>query len=189
MGWSLGLEVPDSSPLSDATFAAFGKALYLANEYERKCRFLLRVARLGRYVSDHPEASFADALTSAAKDKLLAPTIAELGALSSVTASNLESLNAARVARNYVAHEGAAFGPMCHVAEKNFLRQVTRLRREVRELARGDSIVSGWVYAVEERTTPPRSMVERYPEMIDRWVFGPIIALVGERNMSGSDIT
>lgn len=76
MGWSLSSHMPIRDPeVVDAALLAVGKALYLANAFESKCRFVLRIANLTSYIEAHPEAKLDGAVASLARDKLLRPIL------------------------------------------------------------------------------------------------------------------
>lgn len=46
------------------------------------------------------------------------------------------------------------------------------LRNAVAELARGDNVVSRWIYEIEEKLPAPRDTRDLYPECVDAWIFG-----------------
>jgi hypothetical protein len=62
---------------------------------------------------------------------------------------------------------------------------MVRLRIEVANLAAGDNLISTWLYQVTERAAyTPRHLIDAYPEMIDRWVFGPVLAILEQAEAS-----
>ena len=78
MGWSLSRLQPKEPELVNAALLAAGKALYLANAFESKCRFVLHTAQLVSYLEAQPGDYLPDDIVSLSKDKVLGPTIKEL---------------------------------------------------------------------------------------------------------------
>jgi hypothetical protein len=171
MGWSLSRLPPSEPGFLNAALLAAGKALYLTNAFESKCRFVLRVAQLDSYLEIHPEATFPDAIASLSKEKLLGPTISKLRRFPNVKAAEIVLLEKARNARNFIAHEGAAFGFLYSVKEQRIRNHLVKLRANVADLARGDDVVSRWVYEIEEKEPASLTIMSDYPVMVDTWVF------------------
>lgn len=170
MAWSLTRLSPDNQQAVDLALMAAGRALYLANDFERKCKFVLRVANLETSLIRSPEMSFADFLASVAKDKSLGITILDLSSFPEVSSTQAEVLHAAKNARNFIAHEGALFGPL-HARETHISSHLRKLRASVVALAKGDDIVSGWVHDIEEKHDSG-FRVPDYVLAIEEWVFG-----------------
>lgn len=80
-------------------------------------------------------------------------------------------LEKARDARNFIAHEGAAFGYVFAAKEQQIRQHLTKLRTAVSDLAKGDNVVSQWVFEIEEKDPVPASMAASYPVLVDTWVF------------------
>jgi hypothetical protein len=165
---------PRDPEAADAALMAAGKALYLANAFESKCRFVLRVANLESFLETHPGAGLDDAIASLAREKLLYPTIEELKSFPIVKEDEADVLDKARDARNFIAHEGAGFGDVFSTTESHVREHFHRLRKAVVDLARGDNIVSRWVYEIEEKEPAPLSMLLSYPTLVEEWVFGDL---------------
>ena len=151
---------------------AFGKALHLACEFERKCQYVLRVFNLGEMfrVTGDVEATFAAA--AAAKDLLLAQSIAGMTKTSYVTTNEVELLTKARLARNYIAHESGKIGPINQLHAKNIADAFDTLRPAVIDLAKGDNVVSVWNLAIQERLVAPEWMTQTYDARVLSWIFG-----------------
>jgi len=171
MGWSLSHLPPSEPELVNAALIAAGKALYLANAFESKCRFVLKIAQLDSYLEQHPGTTLPDAIASLSRQKLLGPTIAQLGSFPEVNSDEIVLLEKARDARNFIAHEGAAFGYVFGVRERQIREHRKKLRVAVSDLAKGDNVVSRWVYEIEEKEPAPVSTAANYPVMVDTWVF------------------
>ena len=172
MGWSLSHLQHPNPKLVDSALLAAGKALHLANAFESKCKFVLRIAKLDSYCELRPDATLPDAIASLSRDKLLAPTIAELKLFPPVSAKEVIALEKAREARNFIAHEGALFGSIWNARERSVLEHLTKLRAAVAELAHGDDVVSRWVYEIEEKEVPSKQLLANYAELVDAWIFG-----------------
>ncbi len=121
---------------------AFGKALHLACEFERKCQYLLRVVNLVEVFEATGDAKATFAAAPAAKDALLAQTIAGMKKTGDVTPAEIDHLTKARIARNYVVHESAKIGPIHQLQARHVADALDALRLSVIDLAKGDNIVS-----------------------------------------------
>ncbi|GII67370.1 hypothetical protein Skr01_74550 [Sphaerisporangium krabiense] len=175
MSWSLSRLKPREPELLDATFLSAGRALYLANAFESKCQFVLRISNLIAVVQDDPVLSLQEAISSLPGEKMLGPTLKELTqhALGGFNSEDIDVLDKARKARNFIAHEGVAIGAMWAARSNQILDHMLRLRAAVTDLAHGDNIISQWCHGIEEPKGPlPSFFIEAYPTMIDNWVFG-----------------
>ncbi|MFB7674468.1 hypothetical protein ACFC26_23950 [Kitasatospora purpeofusca] len=174
MGWSLGYLKPTQPELLDMLFLSAGRALHLANAFESKCKFVLRTGNLVKAFEADPVAALQDSIAALPPDKMLGPTLRDLGdRLAHSTSWNVDVLDAARAARNFIAHEGSNVGDIHAVDARQILGHTAQLRAAVSDLARGDNIVSLWVFGIEEpRGSSPRHLIDAYPSMVDTWVFG-----------------
>jgi hypothetical protein len=181
MGWSLSHRAPPEPALLDAVFLSAGRALHLANAFEAKCQYVLRIANLLGAVRSDPVLSLQEAIDAAPADKMLGGTLRDLGnGLFASRPSDLDLLNRAREARNFVAHEGASVGDMWSADRSRLLEHAARLRAVVADLAVGDNLVSQWCYGIDEPDQPPpRHLIDSYPGLIDDWVFGHFGELLG----------
>jgi hypothetical protein len=181
MSWSLSLRNPHEPELLDAAFLSTGRALHIANEFESKCRFVLRVSNLIVAVQNDPVLSLREAVASVPRDKMLSATLNDLTnhTLGGFDSADVDVLDRARDARNFIAHEGAAVGPMWAVRSNHIIDHLTRLRAAVKDLALGDNIISQWCHGIEEPKEPmPTFFIKAYPAMIDKWVFGHLAELI-----------
>jgi hypothetical protein len=174
MAWSLGYLPPREPELLDDFFLAAGKCLYLANAFEKKCRWLLRFAELAHYLKDSGDFDASLDLVNAIKNKMLHATIGDLKKFAPFKPEDLVLLERARDARNFIAHEGAALGHLSSVSAEQVHEKLAHLRREVEALALGDNLVSCWLYEIEEKEPAPAAIKEAYPRWVDQWVFGGI---------------
>ncbi|MET9701162.1 hypothetical protein ABZY31_30190 [Streptomyces sp. NPDC006529] len=177
MGWSLSLLPPPEPELLDAVFLSAGRALHLANAFENKCQYVLRIANLASAFDEDPALTLDEAIAAAPSDKMLGQTLHLLvdRFQTPVPEEAVGLLNKARAARNFIAHEGASLGSSyIWVARADTLiRHAVALRAAVQALSLGDCIVSRWVSEIEEPNVPaPRSWDDDYPPMVDTWVFG-----------------
>ena len=172
MGWSLSYHPPKEAALLDEFFLAVGKALYLANAFESKCRFVLRTAKLVQHFEETDDASATMEFAKILKDKMLGQTISELKGFPEIRPDDIAVVEKAKDARNFIAHEGASFGYVDSASAKHIKEQLEHLRREVAVLTAGDNVVSRWVYEIEEKEPAPRLIQEAYPKWVEQWVFG-----------------
>ena len=172
MGWSLAYSVPEEPQLIEEFLLAVGKCLYLASAFEEKCKCVLRAAKIATTYEEHDDDAAAMVLAKAMRDKLLAPTIADLKAFFQV--EDIAVLERAKDARNFIAHESANIGPLHHASAPHIHQRLARLRTELEALAAGDNLVSAWVYEIEEKEPAPQGIKAAYPDWIRNWVFGGI---------------
>jgi hypothetical protein len=167
--WSLDYRPVRCPGLLDEFFLALGKALYLATEYEAKCGAYLNLVRLTNALSDGHGFDAALALTNAMREKMLGGTIAELR--QSIREDSIDLLDRAREARNLIAHEIAKLGALSLISSDALESRTETLRHALKDLARGDNIVSKALYEIGEREPAPQTIQSEYPLWIDRWVF------------------
>jgi len=158
---------------------AAGRALYVCNQFEAKCRVILRNMHIIDRIASDPVASLAEAFNDLpSSPKMLGGTLKEIKAKAEafgVTEAQLEVLVKAKDARNMIAHEGADIGPLYNVRSKDILQVLQRLRSAVADVAAGDNIVSTWIYYIEEPREPVPHIKFTYSDLIDRWVFGHLL--------------
>ena len=174
MSWSLSLLQEREPELLDALFQSVGRALYLSNAFEVKCKGVLRVANMVERIEGDPVLTLQELIADLPADKMLGATLKDLAARQQLlSSSETELLSKAREARNFIAHEGASLGPAWSADSNVILRQATQLRAAVADLAAGDNLVSTWAFAIEEPDAlVPMEFVDGYPDRVDRWVFG-----------------
>ncbi len=173
MGWSLGYLPIKEPELLDAYLLSLGKAVYLASCFEHKCRYVLRIAKLVDFGEENdrrePDAftTFAQGLT----DRMLGPTLRELGLQSLVTPEYARRLDDAREARNWIAHEAGAMTDLHGISAKMLAEQTVELGKQLDILVAGDNLISRWVYEIEDKEAAPREIQQRYPALVRNWVF------------------
>lgn len=172
MGWSLNYQPTREPELLDEFLLIAGKALYLATSFEAKCRYVLRIAKLADHFEKRDDASATIELAKVLKDKMLCATIKELKGFSDIGSSDVQLLEKAKDARNYIAHECASFGPVSGIPAKAISARLEELRGHLVSLVAGDNVVSRWVYEIEEKEPAPQEIQKTYLERVERWVFG-----------------
>ncbi|WP_225826849.1 hypothetical protein [Streptomyces naphthomycinicus] len=189
MGWSLGYLKPREPRLLDALFLSAGRALHLANSFESKCQYVLRMAHLAGAAQADPVLDLQEMIANLPPDKMLGGTLRDLSNTTlGSRASDIGLLDGARKGRNFIAHEGASVGAISHVRQDAILKHSIRLRSAVADLAAGDNVVSRWVFHIEEPDDYlPRDLIDAYPAMVDRWVFGHFGNLLDAEDVS-SDV-
>lgn len=173
MGWSLSHRPIKEPELLNEFFQAVGKALYIASSFEAKCQFVLKVTKLASHYQETADASSTWDLAQALKNKMLGPTIKEFEALPESNSDEIQTLERAKDARNFIAHECANIGRLTSVSAKVIHERTTLLRQELSHLIVGDNLVSRWVFEIEEKVPAPQQIQEVYPLLVNHWVFGP----------------
>lgn len=165
MGWTINYATLRSPHDLDAFLQVVGRALYIATEFERKCKSVLGVTHIVDSYALTGDASASFALAEAVQKRLLHPVIRDLGKRLEPDPGDVELLERAREARNFIAHEAAS----CFTNNRD--GELERLRLEVRALAAGDNVVSRWVYEIAEKEAAPSAIQQRYVDWVEQWVF------------------
>ncbi|MET7719038.1 hypothetical protein, partial [Streptomyces sp. NPDC005407] len=183
MGWSLSYLSPRDPALLDAVFLSAGRALHLANAFESKCQYVLRIANLIEAVQADPVLTLQEAIEAAPADKMLGGTLRGLTNHSlGVPSEGVAVLDKARKARNFIAHEGASVGTIWTADRDRILGHAIRLRAAVTDLALGDNVISLWCHEIDEpKESRPTLLMDTYPKMIDGWVFGHFGGLLDDQ--------
>lgn len=171
MAWTIGYHRVNDPLLVDDFFATLGRALYIAVEFESKCRHVLRIGRIVEHYEATGDSSAAFALVRSMKDKTLGPTISQLAHFTIAEGDEIAILERAKDARNYIAHEVAQLGMLSEIRPQSIHDALSRLRDEVTHLAAGDNIVSRWLYEIGEKEPAPSYIQREYHDMVQRWVF------------------
>lgn len=173
MPWSLGLLPPNEPILLDRYLLALGKSLYLASAFERKCRGMLGLLELRERLRTTEDLDAALELVNALKREMLGSSIGKLRKLLPILEDHIvEILQRAKDARNFIAHESAGEQAIYYASAGDIQSHLEDLRRELAALVAGDSIVSAWLYEVEEKMPAPSTISAAYPRLIEEWVFG-----------------
>ena len=178
MAWCLGVGLPESEVI-DAAMLAAGRALYLCNQFEEKCRFVLESMQIiDRHIAD-PVASIAEVFSGMPPSpKMLGGTLEKIKARAEafgVTENQLQTLVKAKSGRNLIAHEGVNIGSLYSVKSARILQVLQTLRSVVADVAAGDNIVSTWLYSLDEPREPVPHIALTYVDLVDRWVFGHLM--------------
>jgi hypothetical protein len=171
MGWSLNHQQPREPELIDAYLLALGKAVYLASNFEHKCRWILRLIKLGtRWESDGDVDTFME-FAHALKDRVLGPTLVEIRAFENLSDAEVSILEKGKDGRNFIAHEAGALGLLSLISSQQLSRSIEKLREQLEAVISADNMVSRWVYEIEEKEPAPKSIQREYPEWVREWVF------------------
>ncbi|MFB6823699.1 hypothetical protein ACFCXA_19150 [Streptomyces virginiae] len=181
MGWSLSLFAPPHEEHLDALFLAVGRALHLANAYEHKCQYVLRIGNMVSASEADPILTLDELIAATPADKMLGGTLHSLANHPMGVTMDMDTLHKAREARNFIAHEGASIGYIWSARLGTILQHAVKLRAAVADLAAGDNLISQWVHGLEEpRASLPTDWIAVYPDLVDRWVFTDLLALLPE---------
>jgi hypothetical protein len=130
-----------------------GRALYVAQAYEEKCKSLLRFGHLVESMHADPEAGLEELFRTVPRGQMLKNTLDQLAEILPSAADHAQVLQKAREARNYIAHEGVRFSVHDSRAS-DLLKCLSGLRAQVQLLASGDNLVSAWLFELEEPYEP-----------------------------------
>ncbi|MFD3553864.1 hypothetical protein ACFWWA_17420 [Streptomyces goshikiensis] len=188
MGWSLSLFAPPHQELLDALFLTVGRALHLANAYEYKCQYVLRVGNMVSASEADPILTLDELIAATPADKMLGGTLHSLANHPMGVTMDMDTLHKAREARNFIAHEGASIGYIWSARLETILQHAVKLRAAVADLAAGDNLISQWVHGLEEpHASLPADWIALYPDLVDRWVFTDLLALLPELAQEQTD--
>lgn len=172
-----GYRQPPESDLADEILLAAGKALYLANRFESKCKQILHAANVLELFNGDPVASLEEAVAGLpdVENRRLHRIVNDLSVHPIINAgqNKLDALRKAKDARNNIAHERAGdIGPSSHDVYGMILA-LRKLHTDVIDLANGDYVVSAWIHQIEDPKQSFWSNVESL-EWVEYWVFGHI---------------
>lgn len=180
MGRSVGFRPPPESDLIDEILLAAGKALYLVNQFESKCRFVLSVADAEEALKEDPVLSLEELSSKLTAKRpwgkiVLSQTLKGLAEVPpGVREHESLTLEKARAARNFIAHEAAgAIGDLEGRNVQHMLHALRKLHASVIDLANGDYIASTWAHRIEDPRAPFWSSADSL-EWVESWVFGHI---------------
>jgi hypothetical protein len=154
---------------TDHAYAALGRAITVATRFEAHSRALAYL--LGIRLADQPldEQTMLD-IYSAIWQKKLAHHLNSL-----VTGLKLgddvdQTLQSARKARNYLAHEYALGLPGSLRQDDDVPRMIHTLRSHVDSLAKGDLLVSLLSQQLTNEELPPPQFASSWPATVAQWV-------------------
>jgi hypothetical protein len=171
MAWTLGYLPPKEPDLLDVFLLSIGKALCLANAFEAKCKHVLSVITLTDAVQAGSDFNASSELARRVRAKFLGDTIKLIGNAPDIHPTDLAILQAAKDARNYIAHESAELGTLSDARAETILKLFAELEPRVIEVARGDNLVSAWCYEICEGEPAPFGIQEEYVQLVSNWVF------------------
>lgn len=180
-----GYRPPPESDLIDEIMLAAGKALYLANSFESKCKAVLTYAYAEEELEDDPVRFLQEELenpdlmkehlSAKLRGKMLNQFVHALKATPpGMSEQQYRILDKAREARNHIAHETA--GVVGGLQGRDVVRILAALRwlhSQVTDVANGDYIVSGWLHQIEDRDAPFWSSAHNLA-WAEYWVFGHV---------------
>ncbi len=196
------LQPVDYSDEQSAYFAALGRAMALAQNFEQNCKFVFGTLDMGRDYEDgkipHDQwraharrlhgRSLGAALKAREKD-------------ADFSAEQIATLEAGRVGRNYLAHRAAEAGlyvppstgkrklgeilrgtadPAAIEKERAemllaYMRKaVPSFEDAVRAIAQADNMVAGWSYLIQEKEDRLPSATAWYVSTVVAWVLEPL---------------
>lgn len=173
MGWSLNYQTSMEFSILEDFFVINGKSLYLATEFESKCKLVLFYFSLAYQYEMTGEALASLNLVKNLKACVLSNTINKIKAFNGVDVEDIKRIDRAREARNFIVHESTLIGPLgtSKSSIKAIEEKIKRLRDEISHLVVGDNIVSRWLYEISEKEPTPREFCFLYQNLVQKWVF------------------
>ncbi len=171
MAWTLSHHPLKEPGLLDEFLLSAGKALCIASAFESKCKYVIRVVQISECYRETSDASAAWDLAQILKDQLLGKTIKKMRNYPTIDQEDIKTLEAAKDARNYIAHECADLGELSRVSSRLIQERISSLRGHLGALIKGDNLISRWVYEIEEKEPAPQQIQEIYPVWVHHWVF------------------
>lgn len=158
---------------SDSTwaYAALGRALYIACEFENNCRSLAFVFKIKEPQSnDLSDEQFFEAVRKVVLGRLfnLNELISTRGKL---TEDYAAMLHAARDARNYVAHEAADDLDRLTKVPDGIGQWRRLMASKLQDIAFGKIIVAVLLSRNSAEATPTKEVTDAYPGKIESWAF------------------
>jgi hypothetical protein len=166
------LSIPPTDRDSAWNYAALGRALYIASEFENDCRSLAFVFKIKE---PQPDAQ-SDEQFFEAVGKVVLGRLVDLNKIIATHAKLPKDyaamLHAAREARNYVAHEAAdelkLLGKVSNGSER--WREV--MASKIQNIALGKIILAVLLSRNSVEVTPTQDAIDTYPAKIELWVLG-----------------
>ncbi|MBU1937676.1 HNH endonuclease [bacterium] len=156
---------------------ALGRAMAIAQNFEQNCKYITQITDLDK---EYARGGIKDIEDMRAYSERLLKKLQGVGVALHRLRSNIkigsgedEILRLACNARNYFAHEGAK-PCICFGSAKDILEKIPQFEEHVRNLSRGDNLVSGWVYEISEKEPAQRTSIhDTYVNAIVEWVLTP----------------
>lgn len=169
--------LPSKYDVLQITFLdSIGRALTLAHHYEAVTKSILGWFLLSMKVKDK-QLNTADDMVNflnGFKTPMLGGTIKDLGMNFSISKDDIDNLNRAKNARNYIAHEATTPIWASSNSAKFIKAEFAVYLEHVKALAKGDNIVSGWHYMFEEKEPLLPGLTNEYEQEIISWVLEPL---------------
>jgi hypothetical protein len=162
-----------------ALLESLGRAIAVAQNFESNCKYVLMILEVENALERKQYSSLREARPYVEKllQLMLGGVVHRFGKSGEFSRAEIDTLVAAKDARNYVAHEAAfelvicngPFGP-------SLMDKVNRFEREVTNLTEGDGLVSLWSFYIQEHEPQPLSTIS-YPSDARTWVLEPLTRL------------
>ncbi len=163
---------PPTDPDASWAYAALGRALYIACEFESDCRSLAWVFKVREpQPTDQSDDQFLEAVGKVVLGRLL-----DLNKLIARRAKLPEDyaamLHAARDARNYVAHEAVDDLNRLTKVPNGIARWREVMAAKLQDIALGQVIVTVLISHNSAEGTPTAEAIDAYPRKIEAWALG-----------------
>lgn len=156
-------------------FVQGGKALFLCQRFEDNCKYIMKMGRISNALSQKKFTAFEQSHMSYV-DKLSALLLGPaMNAFKNEFRGKFsdeifEKLNSARDSRNFICHELLKdLNLYNYVNKPNFEIDQKQLKLHVENIAKGDHIVSTWIYEYQEGAPAMIGEVE-YVNKVLLWI-------------------
>jgi hypothetical protein len=160
----------------EALLRSLGRALVIAQNFEANCKFVLMTLEVENSLEHKQYSSLKEARPFAEKllQLMLGSVVNRFGQSGEFSQAEIDTLVAAKNARNYVAHEAAFELVICadHFGT-GLTDKMNRFAQEVGNLTEGDGLVSLWSFYIQEHEPEPFSK-SSYPSDARTWVLEPL---------------
>jgi len=156
---------------------SLGRALALAQSFEKNCKYVLLIANLG----DEIEKGNISGLKGIASysERLeewftLGRDVSQFKERHNVNAAEVEILRKGVRARNYIAHEAAYPLLMGSKSWEEVRKEVPNYIGQVSSLAQAENLISQWSFEIQEKSTSPNSITTTFPLGVTSWILAPL---------------
>lgn len=164
----------DFLDIHDCYLAAVGRGVFLAQNFEQNCKYVLLVWDLGEAFKSGRKVDDLPAYSSVLLKRFLGQVVKRFGTKYGIRADQHQVLEKARDARNYLAHEVAL--PCLYPSGDPdlIMSELPGFKQNIEALAEGDNLVSCWSYMIQEKDFPPTQKRQGYVEEIVSYVLEPL---------------
>ncbi len=166
--------------LSCAYAESLGRALALAQSFEKNCKFVLLIANVSKEIEENRIAnleqikSYSERLNELFK---LGNAVNLFEFRHKIKLSDIEVLKKGKDARNYIAHEAAHSLLLEERSGLEIQKEMTMYQSKLLALAEAENLISKWSYEIQEKTVPPNIYSSTYVTRVYNWIMEPLLLI------------